>query len=361
MGRGVRHVVFVTQVVDPLDPALGFVTGWIRALAERVDRVTAVGNEVRGPVDLGPGVEVVSLGKEDGAGRLRRGARLSREVDRAARGSGTVLLAHMCPVYLNLAAPIARLRRVPTMLWFAHPAVTPSLRLAEGLTDAVLTSLPGAYPRPGPKVHVVGQATDTDRLIYDEGWSPPGDGVLRLLALGRTSPSKGFDRIIRAVARVRDEGLDARLRIVGPSTTEGERDHARSLVELVADRGLTDVVRLDPGVPPSEVPSIVLGADVLVNAMVAGSGDKVVFEAAALGRLPLVSNPSFRGLLQDLPLPLMFERDDEAMLASRITMLASAEGDAMNATRRELRCRVVSAHSLRGWAERVLDVAGELR
>ena len=256
MGRRVRHVVFVTQVVDPLDPTLGFVPRWIGALAERLEHVTVIGNEVRDPVGMAANVEVVSLGKERGAGRVQRGARFEREVSRTARGSGTAIFAHMCPVYLNLAAPLAALRRVPTMLWFAHPAETTSLTLAEALTDAVLTSLPGAYPRPGPKVHVVGQATDTDRLAFDEGWARSDDGAFRLVALGRTSPAKGFDRIVRALARVRGEGQDVRLRIVGPSTTGEERRHAGELAKLVADLGLADVVELAPGVPPDRVPQV---------------------------------------------------------------------------------------------------------
>ena len=53
---------------------------------------------------------------------------------------------------------------------------------------------------------------------------------------------------------------------------------------------LDSVVTLEPGVAPHEVDAIVGEADALVNAMVSGSGDKVVFEAMAGGTLPLVAN-----------------------------------------------------------------------
>jgi glycosyltransferase involved in cell wall biosynthesis len=266
----------------------------------------------------------------------------------------------MCPIYLDIAAPVTASRRMPTMLWFAHPSVTPELRLAERLSDVVLTSLPGAYPRPSKKVRVVGQATDTERIAFDPRVQRD-PGPLRLVAIGRTSPSKGFDRAIRALAKARAEGVEATLQIVGPSTTDQERAHAAELRDLAAATGLGQEVSLEPGVTPTQVDRIVRSADVLVNAMVSGSGDKVVFEAMAAGTLPLVANPAFRPLLSDLPLDLTFDRDDEAMLAGRIVTLAAADPIEMDRTRRTLRERVEAHHSLRGWAERVTEIAEGLR
>ena len=47
----------------------------------------------------------------------------------------------------------------------------------------------------------------------------PERSPLTLLALGRTSPAKGLETILRAVAEVPDGAL----RVVGPSVTEEER------------------------------------------------------------------------------------------------------------------------------------------
>ena len=273
------HVLFVTQVIDADDPTLGFVASWIDALAERADGVTAIGNEVRGTPALAANVRVVSLGKERGVGRVARGIALQRAVATSG-GHRPVLLAHMCPIYLDITSPVTAWRRMPTMLWFAHPSVTPELRLAERLSDVVLTSLPGAYPRPGPKVRVVGQATDTERIVFDPR-AERDPGPLRLVAIGRTSPSKGFDRAIRALAKARAEGVEATLRIVGPSTTEEERAHGAELRGLATATGLGSNVTFEPGVTPKQVDGVIRSADVLVNSMVAGSGDKVVFEAMA--------------------------------------------------------------------------------
>jgi glycosyltransferase involved in cell wall biosynthesis len=343
------RLLFVTQKLDADDPVLGFVGDWVRALGERFDEMTVIANEVREvPGDLG--VPVISLGAERGAERLVRGLRYLRTVAKLTRGGSVdVLIAHMCPVYLNLAWPLLRRRGVRPVLWFAHPSVTPALRMANQLADTILTSLPGAYPLPGPKVRVIGQAVD----LEDFPFSPRRrDGVLRLVAVGRTSPAKGFPVIVRAVAAARESGIDVRLRIIGPSTTTEEIRHRTELESLVREY-LSEAGALESGIPHSQIPATLGEADALVNAMVAGSGDKVVFEAAALGRPVLVSNPAFHGLLRDLPIQLTYREGDDRALAARIAELASAEPASWSVTVKELRSRVEREHSLDHWADGV--------
>src|SRR3990170_463886 len=144
------RLVFVTQVLDREHPVLGFVVRWVEALAERCEGVEVVANETR-PARLPPNVRVVSLGKERGASRLERALAYHRFVlglRQAPRPDA--LIAHMCPIYLDLAAPVTKALRIPSVLWYAHPSVTPVLRVADRLAEAVVTSLQGAYPFPGP-------------------------------------------------------------------------------------------------------------------------------------------------------------------------------------------------------------------
>jgi glycosyltransferase involved in cell wall biosynthesis len=346
--------VFVTQVIDDEDSVLGFVPGLVRGLSRVFDRVWVIANEVRTePDDLH--AEVISLGKDRGAHRGARSLTYARVLARLARERPAALLAHMCPVYLNLAAPIFKPARIPLLLWFAHPADSSSLRLAERLADGVLTSLPGAFPRSSPKVHVVGQAVDLDLFPFSPS-APPGS-TLRLLALGRTSPSKGYATIIRAVAKARKQGSPYSLRIEGPSTTREERRHRRDLTELVREEGVDDAVTLGNGVPRAQVPGVIRESDLLVNAMVGGSGDKVVFEALAIGRPVVASNPSFRDLLSGTRLPLAFPEGDPDVLADRLGAIATAGADAWSGTVSVLRRRVETDHSLKGWSEQVLRVA----
>lgn len=345
-----RSIVFVTQVIDPADPVLGFVDGWVQALRGHYEHVDVIANEIR-DAPTHDGVTYTSLGKETGVGRIGRGVqylRGLRRVIQVRRPEG--VLVHMCPIYLDLGYPLVRLRGIPTVLWYAHPSITWDLRLATRLTDAVITSLPGAFPLESPKVHVIGQATVPRPPLPER--SRNGEG-LRVVALGRTSPSKGFDGIIRAIGLLRERGMAVHLRVAGPSTTAEERAHRAVLQRLIEDLDLSDFVELGEGVPPAEVPSILGDADVLVNNMVAGSGDKVVFEAAANGLPVIVSNPSFAELLADLAVPLQVDVGADEQIAQRLAVLAGMPHTARRELGGALRDRVEAAHSTRTWASRV--------
>ena len=353
----IPRLVFVTQLMDPADPVLGFSVGWMRALAARCERLVVIANEVRHvPADLN--AEVLSLGKERGARRSARLARYLGHLERVLwRGHADALFAHMCPQYLNAAAPLLALHRVPGMLWFAHPQDSRSLRFAERAAAVVLTSFPGAFPFASPKVRVIGQAIDLSP--FSECGAPTRTDVLRALALGRLSPAKGFATMIVAVAKLRAEGVPVGLRIVGPATTPTEESHSRDLHRLAADVG--PVVTIDPPVEHREVARVLTNADVLVNGMRAGSGDKVALEAMAARRLAVWSNPCFDGLGKGLPLRLRYREDDPDDLAAVLRQIWQAPHEVRLRVGEVLARRAGEAHSLDGWADRVIEVVCGLK
>jgi glycosyltransferase involved in cell wall biosynthesis len=168
-----------------------------------------------------------------------------------------------------------------------------------------------------------------------------------LLALGRTSPAKGLDTVIRAVAQVPGASLE----VVGPSLTDEERRHRAELAALVDELGAGDRIALREPVPRDRVPGLLAGADALVNNMRAGAPDKVVFEAAATCLPVLASNPLFAGFLPD---ELRFPREDASALGERIRALDGLDLAAVGA---ELRARVVASHSVDAWAGRIVELA----
>jgi glycosyltransferase involved in cell wall biosynthesis len=349
-------VIFVTQVLDPDDPVLGFVPIYLRPLSARVDRLVVIANEVRAvPPDLD--AEVLSLGKEHGYGRARRLARYQSFLSRYGAGSPSAVMAHMCPIYLSLAAPVGRLHAMRMLLWFAHPADTWRLRVAERVADAVVTTSPGSYPHPSAKLHCIGQGIDVQTFAA----SPATDGPLRLLALGRTSPDKGYPVLIEAVAKVIRRGTPVELRIVGSATTPAEHRHRSELERLVADAGLTGQVIIEAGVPHAEVPELIAGSSVLVNTTVDGSCDKTVFEAAACGRVVLASSRSFEAFLSGLSTYLRYRPGDVDQLADRIVEVGALSLESRRELGLELRDRVVREHSNLHWAEQVAALATQPR
>jgi len=332
----------VTQRIDPSDPVLGAAAAKVAALARILDEVVVLADDgVEGALPANCRVQPYRSRTRAGRG-LRFEAALAQELARRPRPA--FVLAHMCPIYAVLAAPLARPLRVDVLLWFTHWRSSRLLALAERLSSAVVTVGAGTFPLPSGKVTAIGHGIDLSGLSCPER---PSRDALQLLALGRTSPAKGLDIVIRAVARV----PGARLDVVGPSSTGEERATREALEQLVVELGVTDRVVLRGPVSHERVPDLLAGADALVNNMRAGATDKVVYEAAATCLPVLASNPALDDFL---PPALRFGRDDVDGLADRIRSLATADRAALG---RDLRGKVEREHSVDGWARRVVEVA----
>jgi glycosyltransferase involved in cell wall biosynthesis len=329
------RLVVITQRVDPDDPALGATVPMLRALAARVDELVVLTLASRA-ADLPANVRVRSVAAPNQA---LRGLRLAAALAPELRARPVAVLAHMSPIYAVLAAPLVRPLRVPLLLWFTHWRTSRLLRAAERVSTRVLTVDRRSFPFESPKVTPIGHGIDVDAIPCVE----QSAGPLRLLALGRTSPAKGLETIVEAVALLGDAPVELELR--GPSLTDEERAY-RARLPHVAD-----------AVPRSEIAGVYARAGALVNNMRSGALDKVVFEAAASCLPVLVSNPGFDGLVAGLDPPLRFPQDDAAALAERIRGLLAAGPDGRARIGRELRARVERDHSVEHWADRVIEAA----
>jgi glycosyltransferase involved in cell wall biosynthesis len=339
-------LVVVTQQVDPGHPALAATVTKLRALAERVDElvVLALGAV---PDTLPPNCRVRTFG---GASKPVRTARYLAALAQELRDPPVAVLAHMCPIYAVLAAPLTKPRRVPLLLWYTHWKKTRTLAVAARVCDLLLSVDRRSVPLAHAKVRAIGHGIDPDEFPPVEPRRP--DGTLRLVALGRYSRAKGLGTVLRALQLVRDRGVDARLVARGPILVQEAR-HERHTLETVADGlGLRDVVDLGEAVPRDELPALLAESDVLVNNMRPGAPDKVVYEAAA-SCLPVVaSNPVFDELL---PKELRFPTDGVEELADRLVAFASTLPPQRRELGRSLRARVVAEHSVAHWADEVMD------
>jgi glycosyltransferase involved in cell wall biosynthesis len=206
-----------------------------------------------------------------------------------------------------------------------------------------------SFPLASRKLVATGHGIEIPQAARRTGDS---DAVLRLLALGRTSPAKGLQSIVAAVELLSDLPLVAELR--GPSLTEEERGHRTALGEQVAAAGLVGRVELAGPVARREVPSVLARTDALVNNMRAGALDKVVFEAAAAGLPVVVASDGFAGLVDGLAVPLRFRQDDPAEIADRIRGLHDLGPAGREAVGAALRERVRRDHSVEHWANAVV-------
>jgi glycosyltransferase involved in cell wall biosynthesis len=340
-------LVFITQQVDPGHPALAATVPKIRALAALVDEVVVLAD---GAVEgvLPANCRVRSFRARH---RLGRGLRFEAALKRERRGlRGGAVVAHMCPIYAVLAAPLVRPLRIPLVLWFTHWRASRLLALADRLATAVTSVDERSFPLRSKKLKAIGHGIDLSEF---ECLEPRSNGEeLRLLALGRYSPAKGLDVVLRAVAAV---GEGVRLDVYGPVLSAEERAHRQELDQLATQLPLGGRVVLGDEVARTEVPRLLAEHHALVNNMRAGAPDKVVYEAAASCVPVLASNPVFDPLLEPAQL---FRREDPGELAERIRGLAALPPDDRAALGRRLRGRVEEGHSVQSWARGILDAAG---
>ena len=345
----VTRVVFITQQVDPGHPALAATVPKIEALAALVDEVVIVADgAVEDVLPANCRVRTFRANRKIG-----RGARFEAALARELPGlRGGAVVAHMCPIYAVLAAPLVRPLGVPLLLWFTHWRASRLLRAAERVSTAVISVDRRSFPLPSAKVKAIGHGIDLSQFSC----LPPRAGNdLRLLALGRYSRAKGLEVVVRAVSTAGDR---VALDVYGPSLSEDEQAHREELERLVRELVLGDRVTLANAVPRSRVPELLASHDALVNNMRSGAPDKVVYEAAASCLPVLASNPVFDGLLEP---EQRFERESPDELAARIRELAEL-GSADRATLgKRLRERVEAGHSVESWARGVLATAGIAR
>lgn len=336
------RLVVVTQQVDPASPVLGATVDKLRALAARVDELVVLADSaVAGALPENCSFRPFHASRRAGRG-VRFETALARELSRRPRPAA--VLAHMCPIYAVLAAPLARPVGVDVFLWFTHWRRSRLLRAAERLSTKVLSVDERTFPLRSGKLVAIGHGIDVSAFHCVER---PERSPLTLLALGRTSPAKGLETILRAVAQVEDVAL----RVVGPSVTEEERLYRVALERFVLEHGLLDRVDVRGPTPRQGIPGLYAQVDALVNDMRPGATDKVVYEAAATCLPVVASNPAFDALL---PEELRFPPGDVDGLAAAIRRLAAID---RNAVGRGLRQTVLREHSVGVWADRVVALA----
>jgi glycosyltransferase involved in cell wall biosynthesis len=323
--------VFVTQHVDPEHPVLAATVPKIRALARRFDEVAVLAASAV-PGALPENCRVLEYGAE---ARLDRGRRYAAALERELRRRPAAVLVHMTPLLAVLAAPLVRPRKVPLLLWFTHWKRSRTLVLAERVSNTVLTVERRSFPLASKKVVAIGHGIDLARFTCTHR-TPAAR--LRVVALGRTSPAKGYETIVRAAALA-----DVDLELRGPSFTAEERAERERLAALGA-------IVAEP-VPYDAVPALLFGKDVLVNNMREGALDKVVYEAAATCMPVLASNSGFEDVL---PPELRFVREDPHDLADKLVRLRDGDRNEIGI---ELRAAVEERHSVEHWADEVVRVA----
>lgn len=352
-GTRPRRLLLFNLVTDAKHPILGFTTQWIRELAARVEHVEVI-TMCAGDIAVPDNVRVHSAGRERGWSKPRRVLEFYRLLFHVL-GTERIdaCFSHMIELFSLLAGPFLRARNIPLITWYAHPSVTPTLKLAHRFADRIVTSLPNAYPYKKDKVSVIGQGIDT-RLFSPARPAPSAEVDPRekvVLCVGRISRVKNHGALLRAVARL---PRDLRVVILGATAGTDDEAYLAELKTIVAEHQLEGIVSFEKPVPPAQLPEHYRRCTVHVNLTPAGFGDKVAWEAMSCGRPCLVANEDFRETLGERCGELLFNGSDPADLAAKIAALLARSPAELDDIGFYLRSQVERLHSLPRLADRII-------
>jgi glycosyltransferase involved in cell wall biosynthesis len=349
------RLLLFNLATDADDPILGFTSGWIRALAARMESVHVLTMRAGKIVDMPDNVRLCSAGKEKGYGRVRRAVEFYRHLSNILRAERVdVCFSHMMPLFSVMAAPLLKPRKIPLLTWYVHPRASKKLRLAQQVSDRMITSVRSSYPYATEKLAVIGHGIDTE--LFAPSSAASIDAPPLVLCVGRLSPVKDHATLLQA-ARLLRQRTNRPFRVVflgGPATAR-DHDYARSLAEQTRQLGLENIVSFVAPVSSSELPTWYRRSAVHVNLTGAGSADKVAWEAMSCGVPSLVANESFSETLGAYSEWLSFRYGDAKALAARLATILALPQREREQIGLFLRQQVLRLHSLARLADHLVD------
>lgn len=355
-------ILVITQKYDFADSNLGAFMEWWGKIAERVDFVYILALEKRSEPPRS-NIKVFSMGKENELGKFGRLFNFYKNLFKILPETD-VIFVHMIPLYLILSWLPAKFFRNKLVMWYAGVTMNNWVRLAVRLSDKSLTSQEGALRIESPKRIIIGHGIDIDMFsLY--GGSPEGRqirGTITILSIGRITPSKGHDLVIKSVANLVKVGFDLRLKIIGGVIQEYHMKYRESLKKLAVALNIADKVEFTGAVNYHEMPRYYKNADILVDAVPSGGFDKVILEAMASGVIPLTSNEYLKPVFpEDLREKLFFREGDLKELDLKLKSIIKERLWENSPTVLKLRDMVTVNYSLNAFIDRLFNILFHLK
>lgn len=332
-------LLLITQTIDRNDLYLGFFHRWVEELAKHTEKITVV-CLTEGEHALPANVQVLSLGKEQGTSRLGRAVRLFR-YSRSAQYDA--VLVHMNQEYPLLAGWYWALRGKRIYMWRNHYAGNLLTDIAAAFCTKVFCTSKYSYTAKYKKTVLMPVGVDT--ILYRSVAAPLPRSIL---FYARIAPSKRADLLVEALGVLKAKGVTYSADIYG-SPLPVDKLYLVELKDRVAALGIGGQVKFFPGAPHAEGPNIFSTHEIFVDPSRSGMFNKMLFEAAACGALPLAVSEDWAALAGK---DLQFAPTVTALADALERMLAGGE-ESKKVQRERLRV-VVQGNSLEVLAKRLV-------
>lgn len=341
------NLLIITRRIDQHDDRMGYFSGWLNALSKQTEHIYVLPWQESDNSNLPNNVEIFNPPK----GKIRKIVWFQKKLIKFLPKVDGVY-CHQNPEYTIIAAPLAKLFRKKIVSWYAHGAVNIRRYIMEIFANVLLTSSDKGFRNPSfpKKLKIIGQGIDTDLFSFIE--RKELNMPLGLLTIGRISPTKDIESMIKAVYLLGKEDIKVTLSIVGEAALSSDIQYKESLKQMVAKMNLENSIKFLSGKFHNELPALYRGADIFINLSHTGSMDKVVLEAMAAGCFVLTANEAFEGFIDSR---WMVEKDNPQDVADKIKRTQSLSSDEQMRETRRLRTIVEEQHDLKKLADKIIQ------
>jgi len=287
------RLLVITQKIDKNDTVLGFFHGWVIELSKKVESIEVICLE-KGVYELPGNVTVYSLGKEDGASKIKYVYNFYKYLNLIS-GSYDKVFVHMNQEYILLAGLYWKIKNIPVYLWRNHPVGGVFTKISIWFSNKVFCTSSQSFTAKYKKAVVMPAGIDTNVFKVLSGAVRKKYSICMV---GRIAPIKHNDLAIYAIKDLVASGAQVTLTIVG-SFLERDKNYVEFVKKYVEENSLSPRVYFLDGVEPSKISEIYSSHEICLNLTDSGSFDKTIVEAAACGAIPLVSNVSLKGLIPE--------------------------------------------------------------
>lgn len=358
-------LLMITRKVDRSDALAGFAYGWVNKIGSNIDQLFVLCLEKGDVSGLPANIKIFSLGKEKNNSRLRRFLNfqlLALKLVSQADG----IFCHMNPEYTIAIAPYAKIFRKKIVAWYTHGKVSLKIKLLEKLADAILTASKESFRLVSKKVIITGHGIDIDFFhppapgqetitkFYLAGREPGNLSIFKILSIGRISPTKDYESLIKAVDILvnRQAINNLQVNIIGGPGLPEHQVYLNNLKQMVEVMKLRNVVNFLGAISNTETVGHYQDADLFINLSHTGSVDKTVLEAMACGTMVLTSNEAFVEIVGS---NLMAKQNQPDQLAEKIKKMMNLSEDKKAEIRGRLRAEVANHHNLDNLVKKIIS------
>ncbi|HNP75068.1 MAG TPA: glycosyltransferase [bacterium] len=338
-------LLMITRKVDPNDALAGFAYNWVKKIGGNLDTLYVISWQAGDAAGFPENIKVYFLPKNKFIKVLALWKLLWKTLPKVDG-----LFCHMNPEYTILAGPMAKIFSKKIVSWYTHRAVTWRRRLMERLADIIITASTESFreAKYPAKVRVIGHGIDTQLFTPDS--AKQTDGFFRIISVGRISPTKDYETIIKAIDIIGSPKI--KLTIIGDVILPSQRQYLDSLRQMVAKMDLVSQVEFAGWVANKDMPHYYQQADLFINMSGTGSVDKVVLEAMACGTMVLTSNEAFINILGE---KFMTEKNNPRQLSVKISQAVALTDQQRVEVGLSLRQKVINEYDLEKLAKKIVS------